>query len=469
MSTEYFPAQEPMLPLVGESGITVPGLVGSVADFIYEAAPRPVREIALVGAIGFVAGIVGRAYNVSGTGLNMYTLCVAPTGTGKEAINEGISKLVSAVRPKCPTILDFVGPAEIRSDAALLKWIAKQPCFVSITGEFGLRLKQMCAPNASLSEVGLKRVLLDVFNKSGRGNLLNPLAYSDKDKNTPSISSPAFSMIGETTPERFYEVLDETMIAEGLLPRFLTIEYRGKRPRLSETHDRAQPSFALIEMLQQIVVHVQTIMARGDVQVVNFDPFAWQLFKEFDRYCDDQINSDGAREVTRHMWNRAHIKALKLAGLVAVGIAPHDPVIDYDCARWATDIVARDCLNIIDRFERGLVGGGVGADEQRQLADVIKIIREWLTSDASVCGRYGMPPNMHKELVIPYSALSRRCLQLASFRHDRIGATSALKRTLQTLLEGDDLREMPKGQMAEKFTTSGRGFMVSRPETFSCR
>jgi hypothetical protein len=88
----------------GQSTVIPPGLVGAVAEFIFEAAPRPVREIALVGAIGFVAGIVGRAFNVSGTGLNLYTLCLAPTGTGKEAINAGISKLVTAVRPTTPTI-----------------------------------------------------------------------------------------------------------------------------------------------------------------------------------------------------------------------------------------------------------------------------------------------------------------------------------------------------------------------------
>jgi hypothetical protein len=38
-------------------------------------------------------------------------------------------------------------------------------------------------------------------------------------------------------------------------------------------------------------------MAKGEVQVVNFDPFALQLFEDFDRYCDDQINSDNSREV----------------------------------------------------------------------------------------------------------------------------------------------------------------------------
>jgi hypothetical protein len=49
---------------------------------------------------------------------------------------------------------------------------------------------------------------------------------------------------------------------------------------------------------------------------------------------------------------------MKLAALVAVGIAPYDPIIDRDCAAWATDLVVRDVKNIIDRFDRGDVGSG---------------------------------------------------------------------------------------------------------------
>jgi hypothetical protein len=125
----------------GSLTIIPPGLVGAIADFIYEAAPRPVREIALVGAIGFVAGIVGRAFNVSGTGLNLYTLVSRADWHRQRSDQPGISKLVSAVRPNCPTIAEFVGPAEIRSDAALLKWIAKHPCFLP------LRASSACASN----------------------------------------------------------------------------------------------------------------------------------------------------------------------------------------------------------------------------------------------------------------------------------------------------------------------------------
>jgi hypothetical protein len=56
---------------------------------------------------------------------------------------------------------------------------------------------------------------------------------------------------------------------------------------------------------------------------------------------------------------------------------------------------------------------------------------------------------------------------MASFRNDRMGATNAVKRTLQHLLDGDELRELPKGQMSNMFGTTARGFVVSRPSTFA--
>lgn len=454
------------------SVIFPPGLVGEVAQFIFEAAPRPVPEIALVGAIGFVAGIVGRAYNVSATGLNVYALCLAPTGTGKEAINAGVMKLVSAVRGDgsagAPTIQDFIGPGDTRSDAALIKWLSKHPCVFSIQGEWGMRLKQMAAPNANSNEIGVKRVLMDLFNKSGHGNILNPLAYSDKDKNTPSISAPSYTLIGESTPERFYEALDETMIADGLLPRFLTIEYKGKRPASSETYATAYPSFALIDMCRTIVVHVQQVMAANNVVNVELDDQAIQLMKSFDRYCDGQINSEHAREVTRQMWNRAHVKALKLAALVAVGVYPYKPVIDRSAAQWATDLVVKDVLNIVDRFERGEIGSGaLGANERKQIDDMVRVIADWIKGDGTDCAKYGLPGNMHAAGVVLGSALTKRLFAMASFRNDRAGASNAVKRTLQHLLDGDEIRELPKSQMTSMFGTTARGFVISRPSTFA--
>lgn len=449
-------------------GTFPPGLIGEVAQFIHDAAPRPVAQIALAGAIGLIAGITGRAYNVSGTGLNNYVLLLAPTGTGKEAIANGISKLMGAIKTSVPASTEFIGPGEIRSDAALLKWLSKAPCFVSTVGEFGLRLKQMSAPNANSHETGLKRVLLDLYNKSGHGNTLNPMAYSDKEKNTDAIQSPAFTLLGESTPERFYEALDESMVSEGLLPRFLTMEYTGPRPPLSTSHMTAQPSFTLVERLATLAAHCLTVAHGGNVQQVHIDQEAQALFDAFDKHADAQINS-ARSETIRHLWNRAHIKAMKLAALCAVGIYPFNPVVTINEAQWATNIIASEVTNLLAKFEAGEIGSGAvgSSSEVKQIKDMIAVIARWSSGTHDECAKYGVTPDMHRDGVFPVSALTMRLASQAAFRTDRMGATNAIKRAFQHLLDADDIRELPKSQMQMKYGKSARAFIVANPQRFT--
>ena len=446
-----------------------PGLVGEIAGYIVAVAPRPVHEIALAAAIGFVAGISGRAFNVSGTGLNQYIMVLAPTGTGKEAMNRGVSKLVSAVNAASngsDPMAKHIGPSEIRSDAALLKWLAKEPCFLSILGEIGIRLKQMCARNAINSETSVKRVLLDVYSKPGAGEVLNAMAYSDKEKIVPVVHSPAFTMIGESTPERFYEALDESMIYEGLLPRFTIIEYSGPRPELNENHAWTMPTVELIDRLSRLVTRVALLGSQNQTVAVAFTAESKIRFDEFNRFCDDQINAPGARELQRHMWTRAHVKALKLAATVAVGMDWENPIIDDECAMWATSLVVRDVTNIMGRFERGETGEVAGSEEKQREA-VLRCIYQFVSGPwTRTIEGYGVPAEMHAMAIFTQSLLQRRTAQLPAFKDDRIGATNALHRAIKNLIEADEIREVPKQQLRDKFGIQPRSFILSDLQTF---
>lgn len=449
--------------------VNPPGLVGEIADFIYAAAPRPVYEIALAGAIGMVAAISARAYNVSGSGLNQYIMLIASTGTGKEAINSGISKLFNAVLPSTPHAAKIMGPGEIRSDAALLKWLAREPCILTIAGEIGLRLKQMASPNANSHEIGLKKVLLDLYSKSGFGQQLNPMAYSDKEKNTEIIQSPAFTMIGESTPERFYEALDEAMVTEGLLPRMTIIEYNGVRPSLNKGAWNAEPGFALIDKLGTLIAHAMQLQAGGKGIHVGYTPEAEGLLDAFDKYCDAEWNKPSADKIHKELWTRGHMKALRLAATVAVGCNYEQPTIDRQTAQWATDLIVKDITSLLGRFERGEVGDSnpFGSDEQKQIDDLVNVWGSILKNDAEFASKYGLTAELHKAGVVTMTALSRAVLQRASFKKDRLGSTNALKRAVQHLLDGDEIREMSKQQMRESFGgIAPRAFVVSRPARF---
>lgn len=461
------PQHAPELPQPSNDVYSVPpGLVGKLAQFIYAQAPRPVPEIALAGALGLVAGIVGRSYNISGTGLNQYVLLLAPTGTGKEAIASGIDKLMAAVIKTVPASVDFIGPGEIASSQALIKYMSKQAVsFVSLVGEFGLQLQQMGAVNAPSHLLGLRRMLLDLYNKSGEGKVLRPSIYSDREKNTAAVTAPAFTLLGESTPEKFYEALHEGMIYEGLLPRFTTIEYHGERPPLNVNHIHAQPSFDVIEMLATLCAHSLMLNSQHKAIHVQYVPEAKAMFDQFDVHCDMQINNS-ANEVRRHLWNRAHIKALKLAALIAVGCNPYDPTITPDVAQWAMNIITADVKNLLKRFDAGDIG--TDNDETKQLGAVMKAVKDYVTSPWQDVVKYAGEGsgNLHSARIMPYSYVNKRLSAVAVFRRDRIGPTGALKRALMTLTERGDLQEVSKATMAKDYGTSARCFMISNAKAF---
>lgn len=468
MAKKETPKVAPKLPIATSVYTVPPGLVGEIAQFIYAAAPRPVPEIALAGALGLMSGIVGRSYNISGTGLNQYVLLLAPTGTGKEAIASGIDKLMGAVVKLVPSAVDFIGPGEIASSQAAIKYMSRgSTSFVSIVGEFGIYLQQMASTNAPPHLMGLRRFLLDAYNKSGEGKVLRPSIYSDKDKNTGSIIAPAFSLMGESTPEKFYEGLHEGLISEGLLPRFTMIEYLGERPKLNEAHSKMQPSFELVERLSQVCAHSLMLNSQHKAIHIQVTPEAMELFNKFNAHCDLNINSS-EREIRRHLWNRAHIKALKLAGVVAVGNNPYDPTIGEDVANWAINLVVSDVRNLLSKFEAGEIG--IENDETKQLAKVVIIVKDYLLASWQDVAKYSSEGagagNLHSRKIVPYSYLQRRLSASSVFKKDKMGATFAVKRAIKTLCERGDLQEVSKAVMTKDFGTAVTSYAISNPQTF---
>ncbi len=440
-----------------------PGLVGEIAQFIYSAAPRPVPEVALSASIALMAGITGRAYNVSGTGLNQYVLLLAMTGAGKEAAASGINKLMNMIKMQVPTSTGFIGPSEISSGSALFKYLGNQSqSFISLLGEFGLRLQQMSSPNANGSEVSLRRMFLDLYNKSGFSEILHASVYSDKANNTSAVPSPAFSILGESTPERFYGALNEDMISEGLLPRFLLIEYKGNRPPLNENHTSVVPSFSLIEKLAALAAQCETVNHSNPRRVINvgYTPEASKMLHDFDKYADARINSSN-REVVRQLWNRAHIKVLKLSALLAVGQNMIEPTIQPQDMEWAANLVQHDIAAITDKFEAGEIGGN--SHEVKQAGEIIRAIKNYIRSPYEDVQKYMQfkSPKMHQDGIIPYGYLNKRLVAVAAFRNDKSGATFAIKRTIQNLIDGDRIKELGKVWAQEKYGTSQRCFAVN--------
>lgn len=448
------------IPVIEAAIELPPGLMGEIASFVYAYSTRPVPEVSLAAAIGLMAGICGRAYNVSSTGLNQYVLLLAMTGAGKEAMAEGIDRLMSEIRMQVPTSSTFIGPGEISSGSALYKVLANtSQSFVSVLGEFGLRIRQLSSPNANGAEISLRRMILDLYTKSGHNRNLPASAYSKKEDSSAAVPSPAFSILGESTPERFYEVLNEEMISEGLLPRFLLIEYKGGRVPKNKNKSNVTPTISLIERLASLAAYCDSVNHSNPRKVINVSQTyeAEQFLNEWDEIADAKINSV-EKDVLRQLWNRADLKALKLAALVAVGENMIEPTISLATAQWAVNLVKNDIATLTARFEAGEIGGSTS--EINQMKDMIRIIKDYAQKEFSYVSKYQAVETMHKNKVISNTYLSLRLIKMSSFRNDRSGGTIALKRTIQNMIDNGKLIVLSAAELTSKYNTTQKAFFI---------
>lgn len=196
---------------------------------------------------------------------------------------------------------------------------------------------------------------------------------------------------------------------------------------------------------------------------IRMEPEAKVMFDQFNVECDGRINNAN-REVTRHLWNRAHIKAMKLAGLVAVGIDPYNPTITPESAAWALRIVEADANNLLGRFNSGEVGQN--SNEVKQINEVIRVFREYVTRPWSEVATFGGSAMMHGERIVPWVYIQRKLGTLAAFKGERIPASDVIRRTVRLLCERGDIAEMGKGQLIEKFSFRGNAYMIAAPRAF---
>lgn len=446
-----------------------PGLLGEISQFIYEQSIYPVKEIALGGAIGLMTGICGRAYNVSNTGLNMYTLMLARTGIGKEAAKQGIEKIIRAVRPKVPGIGEFIGPAEVASGPALIKYINKHTCFVAVVGEFGILLEQMHSMHANPSQSQLKRKLLELYNTSGKSDVLRETIYSDKSNNTEIIGSPSFSILGESTPNVFYRSIDDSMIIEGLLPRLTCIEYHGERPEPNDNAHLVKPSEALTEKIETLAA--MCLMANHNNTVINVafkeEEGTTKQAEKMHKALRAKYNAfirGSDQFVARELWNRAHLKVLKLAALISIGQRMEKPIITEESLEWSRQLVERDILNILAKFQTGKAGKEAG--ELNQMNEMVNCISDFVKKDYTNFKTYRVDPRMHRDCIIPVSYLQRRLINLKAFYGDKFGATNSINRAIKTLCEEGSIRELRSTELQSKYQTSMRAYFVHDKSRF---
>jgi hypothetical protein len=446
------------------------GLVGDVARFIYKSAYKPNQEVALAGAIAFLAGIAGRQYNTStGTGLNQYIIALAETSRGKEGAATGIGKLRRAINLIDLTLMkQFVGPGSIASAPALKKRLSGSACFYSFMGEIGKTLQKMTARNANPNDIDLMGCLMDAFMKSGRDSSMPGSDYASKE-NIPDIDSPCATVIGDSTPGDFYKAMTLGDFSSGLIPRFTIIEHVGLIPPSNKHHKGVIPPPELVQRLVKLIRNVIKLQPGHKVIEVDMTPEA-QLFAEKFEYDYERKQEQNAGPIAE-LWSRSNLRMLRLASLVAVGALPwHDEQADFSCVvptvtlpmvKWAADLIVRSNEIVEQRVTNGGIGQTGEADEQRRAIEncICRFIKG--NYKASWEKSYGITEEMHSLGHISFRFIRNATVNKKCFATQEYGR--AAKGILQNLVDAEYIKPLnvtnaTNGAVSQQFqvvTTEG--------------
>lgn len=429
-----------------------PGYAGALARVVYESAPRPVKEVAIVAALGFLAGVAGKVWTIPGSGLNMYIVLIARSGVGKEAMHGGLGLIVSCLRQQCPTITDFVNFNEFVSAPALAKACAEKPSFVNVSGEWGRRLNKLANEKSDGAMQGLRTLMTNLYQKSSPTSIVGGMDYSKKENNVAAVSGVAYSMIGESTPETFYKSLTQSMMEDGFLSRFTIIEHKGDRPPLNK-YPRKSLDDAFYSYTGQFVSMASMCIGNNRNIPVTRDSLAGAMLDAFDVECDARINATEV-EQERMLWNRAHLKAMRLAALLAVGDCFTEPVVNSAHTAWAIDVVRRDVHLMQTKLSEGDIGEGDNTREKKMLA----VVKQYIQQGPAPSHR--ISPDMWTKGIIPRSYLTNRLQHVAVFSNHHLGSNMAIDSTIRNLVDNGWLMEVDKNKLSDDFGFKGRCFQL---------
>lgn len=436
-----------------------PGNMGELVSWLYASAMYPVREVALVTALGLMAGIAGRAYTAPSprlTGLNVYLVLIARSASGKEALHELAGMLMTTLRAAVPGVGAMVNFADYASGPALAKACAGEPrSMVNFSSEFGRKLKRMANPkDAPMAD--LRTVLTKLWSKSGPQSVAGDLVYSDAKASVSVPGAVSFSLVGESTPGTVLAALTDDMAEDGLLSRIQFVEVCGERPAYNAWLEGGLPPLPppVLEALQGVAQQALTLLGRNASQPVGTTDAARQALDAFRTKCDASVRAAGADELMRAMWNRAHLKALKYCGLMAALEEPLNPMTTVEQAQWAIYFSERG----VRVLQRKQADGDLGDGDQARQRKLVLMLRQYILHP--VPERYRIPEAMRVDGVVPRRYLQQRTSDVAAFSQHRLGATAALDMALKSLCDSGYLVELDKLKATESYTFQGRCFRV---------
>lgn len=334
---------------ITEDMLNCGGFLNDFTDYILRSSPYPNRKLAFTGAMCTLSVLMGRQWQTrSRITPNIYTVCLANTGWGKESPARFIRQLFEVLGKDL-----YIG-AEFGSGEGLEDAIFQTPTMLFILDEVDSMIKRIRLSTDG-SRDSIRKKMLDIYGKADQRYVLRALSQ----RRAQSVYRPFLTVWGSATPDQFYDSLAPSMSKDGFINRMMFVDCNQKRGRGQDPNIEPIP-LALVNTARQWVKDdkEEIIEAAGmqrlddslDYDQINIMPYDSDLegnVIKFQHAIDDLIDSPNTDTLAKNIHVRTHEKSMKLAMIAAASENPQDTVMRYKHLEWAHEVVKANAEQMI--------------------------------------------------------------------------------------------------------------------------
>jgi hypothetical protein len=150
------------------------------------------------------------------------------------------------------------------------------------------------------------------------------------------------------------------------------------------------------------------------------------------------------------MWNRAALKMMRIAALLAVADNYIVPIVQLYHVEWALGLVMRDIAIMTRHLEEGNVGASDIARERK----IIALCRDFY-ANAKLSLNYRVKKEVREEGLIPRRYLQLRTSNVAAFTAHRYGSTIAFNTAVKNLIDNGQLMQVNDAETMQRLGIRG--------------
>ena len=355
-----------------------PGFVGTLTGWINDQCRYPREHLAVAAAITSIGNIAGLRHIDARDGVtaNLFTFCVAASGTGKEAIGQAVTDILGAAG------VSEAAHGGIKSEQEIVRnMLRNQGAFYTVdeVGYLLQKIKNAQGGGASYLE-GVIGVLMSSYSKANgtmplggdlkeqvRGEILKELGQATRkvDENddksgkfkrripqlelqldhiSKGLHRPFISLIGYTTPENFSGLVDGEAARSGFIGRSLIFQERKDNPRSKRRFKKRVMPEHLAATLSGLYVGGDyditdsRVEQRGELINIPTSPEADDMLENaltwIESYADMHMEKTGMTAVVR--------RGYEIMAKVSLILAIPSGLRTSEHVRWAFAMMHRD-------------------------------------------------------------------------------------------------------------------------------